>query len=336
MPTRPSLIRRSLLWAGLTGSLIRSSRVLAAPSPSPLLGKYPDHPVRFIVPFTAGSIGDLFVRPILSELSDSTGQPFLVDNKPGASQAIGAETTTKAAPDGYTLCMATQSGLILNQLAKKKLPFDPMNDLTPIALLFTAPMFLFVNPNLRVKSASDLVALAKSRPGQLNFGSIGPGTSSHLCGELFASMANIDIAHIPFKAGPEAITALISGQVDLMFNGGNAFNYLKSGKIIALASSGLKRSASMPQLPTMHELGFTGFEVLPWFGMYGPAGLSKELVNKLNLEVNALLKNPKSQEKYLNQGIEVNPGTPEQLMALMKSDLFTQAQLMKKAGITPE
>ena len=333
--TKPSTLRRQLLIGGLAASTLTLAD-LARATTTPSLAKYPDHPVRFIVPFTAGSIGDLFVRPILSDLSDSLGQPFVVDNKPGASQAIGAEATIKAAADGYTLCMATQSGLILNQLAKKKLPFDPMNDLSPIALLFAAPMFLYVNPNLHVKTPLELVALAKSKPGQLNFGSIGAGTSSHLCGEIFKSMAGIDITHIPYKAGPEATTALISGQVDLMFNGGNTFNYMKMGKVMALASSGLKRSASLPQLPTMHELGFTGFEVLPWFGMYGPAVLPKELVTKLNNEVNLRLKNPQSQEKYLNQGIEINPGSPEQLAALMKSDLVSQAALMKKAGITPE
>jgi hypothetical protein len=333
--TPPSTLRRQLLLSGLAASTWTFAD-LARANTTTSIAKYPDHPVRFIVPFTAGSIGDLFVRPILSDMSDALGQPFVVDNKPGASQAIGADATTKAAPDGYTLCLATQSGLILNQLAKKKLPFDPMNDLTPIGLLFTSPMFLYVSPNLRVKTPMELVALAKSKPGQLNFGSIGPGTSAHLCGELFKSMAGIDITHIPYKAGPEATTALISGQVDLMFNGGNTFNYMRSGKVMALASSGLKRSASLPQLPTMHESGFAGFEVLPWFGMFGPAGLPKELVNRLNNEVNTRLRNPQSQEKYLNQGIEVTPSTPEQLAALMKSDLISQAALMKKAGITPE
>jgi len=335
MQTNTNRRRRQLLLAGLGTSAFSLVTIPHGASAASSL-KYPDHPVKFIVPFTAGSIGDLFIRPILSQLGESMEQPFVVDNKPGASQAIGADITAKSPPDGYTLCMATQSGLILNQLAKKKLPFDPFTDLTPITLLFTSPMFLYVNPNLRVSTPMELVALAKSKPGQLNFGSIGPGTSSHLCGELFKAMAGIDITHIPYKGGPEVTNALISGQVDLMFNGGNTFNYMRLGKAVALASTGLKRSLSLPQLPTLQESGFPGFEVLPWFGMYGPAGLNKDLVDRLNKEVGTRIKNPQLQEKFLSQGIEPSPSSPEQLAALMRSDMVSQAKLMKKAGITPE
>jgi tripartite-type tricarboxylate transporter receptor subunit TctC len=297
---------------------------------------YPQRPVKVIVPYTAGSIGDLVMRPVLGQLTEKLGQPFLVDNKPGASQQIGAELAMRAPPDGYTLAMGTQSGFVLNALANKKLPFDPIADFTPITMLFTVPMYLFVHPELPARTIPELIALAKSKPGKLTFASIGTGTTSHLGGELFKSIAGVDMLHVPYKGGPEATNALVSGQVDVFFNGGNTFSQLKQGRLRVLASGGLKRTGAMPQLPTLHESGVANFDVVSWFALFAPAAVPRPLVERINREMVAQLKNTALQEKFYAQGVELNPSTPEQLAAHLKADFALQARMMQRAGIKPE
>jgi len=269
-------------------------------------------------------------------VAEKMGQPFVVDNKPGASQQIGAELAARAAPDGYTLTMGTQSGFVLNALANKKLPFDPIVDFAPITMLFTVPMYLFVRNDLPANSVAELIALAKSKPGQLTFASIGNGTTSHVGGELFKSIAGVDLLHVPYKGGPEATNALVSGQVDVFFNGGNTFSQLKQGRLRVLASGGLKRTVALPQLPTLHESGVPNFDVVSWFALFAPAGVPKPLIDRINREIVAQLKSPVLQEKFLSQGVEFNPSTPEQLGAHLKADFPLQAQIIKKAGIKAE
>jgi tripartite-type tricarboxylate transporter receptor subunit TctC len=328
-----NLRRRTLLLSG-------AASVLGAPALSHAAAdtpeNYPQRPVKVIIPYTAGSIGDLVMRPVLSQVGEKMGQPFVVDNKPGASQQIGAELAARAAPDGYTLTMGTQSGFVLNALANKKLPFDALVDFAPITMLFTVPMYLFVRTDLPVNSVAELIALAKSKPGKLTFASIGNGTTSHVGGELFKSIAGIDLLHVPYKGGPEATNALVTGQVDVFFNGGNTFSQLKQGRVRVLASGGLKRTVAMPQLPTLHESGVPNFDVVSWFALFAPAGVPKPLIDRINREVVAQLKSPVLQEKFLTQGVELNPSTPEQLGAHLKADFPLQALIIKKAAIKAE
>lgn len=325
---RPGLSRRNLLLAASTAPVWSLGRAQET---------YPSRPIKLIVAFTPGSIGDLFMRHVTQRMVPQLGQPIVIDNRPGASQLIGGELAARAAADGYTLFMGTQSGLVLNSIARKKMPYDPIKDFTPITMLFAAPMYLYVNPSLAAKNVPELIALAKAKPGKLTFASIGPGTSSHIMGEMFKSMADIDMLHVPFKGGPEATNALVSGQVDLFFNGANTMPQVKQGKVRVIASAGLKRTEERPDLATVAEqAGLKEFEVLPWFGLFAPAGLPRPLVEKLNREFTAQLKSPAIKEKAAQMGIEVMISTPEGLATQLKNELPLMTQVMRKAGIEPE
>ena len=297
---------------------------------------YPDHPIRLIVPYTAGSIGDLFVRPVVQRLGEKLGQVVVVENRPGASQAIGASQAARATPDGYTLFMGTQSGLVLNSIAKKKLPYDAQRDFTPVSMLFEAPMYLFVNPSVSARTVQELIAYARANPGKLTFASIGAGTSSHLAGEMLKTMANIDILHVPYKGGPEATTALVAGQVDIMFNGGNVLAQLQRGSVRAIATGGLRRNDTLPTLPTLDESGLTGFDVSPWFALFTPKGVPQPIIDRLNAEITVILKDPSIREKAVALGIEVATSTPDELREKLKSDLPVWTHVMRTAGIEPE
>ncbi|HSV81878.1 MAG TPA: tripartite tricarboxylate transporter substrate binding protein [Ramlibacter sp.] len=330
MPSVPGLTRRSLVLAASTAALPWGVAHAQADN-------YPNRPVKLIVAFTPGSIGDLFVRQVTQQMSASFPQPIVIDNKPGASQIIGGELAARANPDGYTLFMGTQSGLVLNSIARKKLPYDALKDFTPITMLFAAPMYMYVNPQVPAKNVQELIALARAKPGKLTFASIGPGTSSHIIGEMFKSMANVDMLHVPFKGGPEATNALVAGQVDVFFNGANSMGQVKQGKIKVIASAGLKRTEEHPELPTVAEAaGLKEFELLPWFALFGPAGLPRPLVDKLNREFVAALKTPAIKAKAAQMGIEVMPGTPEQLATQLKNEFPLMTQVMRKAGIEAE
>ena len=331
--SRPQLSRRTLLLGSMAALPWPALHAQTAQSPAE---SYPNRPIRFVVPFTAGSIGDLFIRPIAQQLGDRLGQPIIIDNRPGASQAIGAEFVARAAPDGYTVVMGTQSGLVLNAIARKKLPFDPVADFAPVTMLFTVPMYLFVNPSIPAQSIQEFVALARSKPGKLTFASIGAGTSSHLAGELLKTVANVDMLHVPYKGGPEATNALVSGQVDIMFNGGNSFAQMRQGTIRALGSAGLNRTTAMPMLPTFNESGMPGFEVLPWFGMFTPAGVPRPIIERLNREITAIMRTSAMQQKFAPMGVEVAPSTPEELAAQLRADFPVLTKTMRKAGIEAE
>lgn len=297
---------------------------------------FPNRPIRIIVGFTPGSIGDLFVRALAQMITPQLGQPIVVENKPGASQVISAELAARAAPDGYTLYMGTQGGMVLNGVVRKKLTYDPVADFTPITMMFVTPMYLYVNPSVKAKSATELIALAKANPGKLTFASIGAVTASHVLGEMFKSQAGVDMLHVPFKGGPEATNALISGQVDVYFNGNNSMAQVKQGKARVIASANAKRSEEQPDLPTIAEAGVPGVDLLPWFGLFGPAGLPRPVADKIHREFVAMLRSPAMQEKARQMGVEIVTSTPEALINQVKAETPVMAQLMKKAGVTPE
>ena len=298
---------------------------------------YPSRPVRFIVPYTPGGLGDTFARAVGEGLARRLGQPVVIDNRPGASQAIGAEATAKAPPDGHTIFMGTQSGLVLNAAAKKKLPFDPLRDFAPVSMLFATPLYLVVHPSVPANSVQELLGLARASPGKLAFASIGSGTSQHLAGEMLRTRAKVDIVHVPYKGSAPAITDLLSGQVNMMFEGGvSSLPHVRSGKLRALATTGRRRTEAMPELPTMAEAGVADFDITVWFGLVAPANTPREIVERLNREVGEILRSAQLKEKFEPAGIDITPSTPEELASRIRADLPYYGRLMREAGIQPE
>jgi tripartite-type tricarboxylate transporter receptor subunit TctC len=298
---------------------------------------YPSRPIRFIVPYTPGGLGDGFARAVGEDLARRMGQPVVIDNRPGASQAIGAEATAKAPPDGHTVFMGTQSGLVLNTIARHKLPYDPVRDLAPVSMLFTSPLYLVVHPSVPANSVKELVALARSRPGKLTFASIGNGTSQHLAGAMLGARGKVDIVHVPYKGSSPAMTDLLGGQVDMMFEGGvSSLPHVKSGKLRALATTGRKRTGAMPELPTMAESGVADFDITVWFALVAPAGTPRPIIERLNREVGEVLRTRELKEKFAAAGIDITPSTPEELAERIRADLPYYTRLMREAGIQPE
>jgi len=298
---------------------------------------YPTRPIRFIVPYTPGGLGDSFARAVGEELAKRLGQPVVIDNRPGASQAIGAEATAKAPPDGHTLFMGTQSGLVINTIARKQLPYDPVRDLAPVTMLFTTPLYLVVHPSVPAHSVKELIALARAKPGKLTFASIGSGSSQHLAGEMLRARAKVDIVHVPYKGSSPAMTDLLGGQVDMMFEGGvSSLPHVRSGKLRALATTGRRRADAMPELPTMVEAGVADFEFTVWFALVAPAATPRPIVERLNREVGEVLRTRALKEKFAPAGIDIAPSTPEELGERIRADFPYYGKLMRDAGIQPE
>jgi tripartite-type tricarboxylate transporter receptor subunit TctC len=298
---------------------------------------YPNRSLKLVVPLTPGGLVDTFGRALAQHLSERLGQPVVVENRPGASQAIAVETVARSTPDGYTLLIGPQSGIVLNTVSRKSLPYDVVRDLAPISMLFVTPVFLVVHPSVPAASVRELIALAKANPGKYTFASIGRGTSAHLAGETFKTMAQIDLLHVPYKGSPQASTALLAGEVHMMFEGGvSSLPYVRSGKMRALASTGLTRSEdAIPNLPTMNET-LPGFDRTSWFALFAPAGVPRPVIDRLNRETGDYLRMPSTREKFLPAGVELAPSTPEELGARVRADLPVYAKTLRDAGINPE
>jgi len=298
---------------------------------------YPNRPIRFIVPYTPGGLGDSFARGLGQGLSERLGQPVTIENMPGASQAIGAEAASKAPADGYTLFMGTQSGLIFNSIARKKLPYDPVKDFAPVSMLFSSPLFLVVHPKVPAQSMAELIALAKARPGFYTVATIGEGTSTNLISMMFEAKANVSILQVPYKGSAPAINDLLAGTVHMMFEGGaSALPHVRQGKLRALASSAEKRNErATPGLPTMSET-LPGLELETWFGVVAPAGVPRAIIDKLNLEIKQVQRSARMQEMAANLGADIYMSTPEQMGSRISSQLTEFAKVMKDAGIEPK
>jgi len=294
---------------------------------------FPTKPIRLVVPFPPGGPADAIARPVAQKLTEALGQPVVVDNRAGATGTIGAGIVAKSPPDGYTLLTDPGSTLTINPSLFAKLAFDPLKDFAPITILAAVPNMLEVHPSLPVKSVKELIALAKSKPGQLNYASTGAGQSTHLSMELFKTMAGIDLNHIPYTGSAPALTDLLGGQVSLMFdNMPSSLPHVKAGKLRALAVSTLKRSPTLPQLPTVAESGLPGFEVSVWFAVLAPAGTPRPIVNKLNTVLVKALQAPDVKERLASQGAEAVGDTPEQFTAQMQRDLVKWAKVVKDSG----
>jgi tripartite-type tricarboxylate transporter receptor subunit TctC len=304
--------------------------VLAASAAS---AQYPDHPIRMVVPQAAGSATDNFARLLSPELGKQLGQPVVIDNRPGGALTVGIDAVAKAAPDGYTIGLGPVGALAITRHMVAKLPYDIERDLQPVALVGVSYMLLAVSPKLPVTSVAELVDYAKKNPGKLFNASSSNGSPGHVSGELFKVMTGTQITHVPYKGGAAAITDLISGNVQLMFESTNSISpHVKAGRVRGLAVSGAKRSIAFPELPTLAEAGVPGYEVNSWSGVIAPAGLARPLLDKLNAAVNATLQAPAVKERLLQLGNEGGGGTPEQFGELIRRDSAKWAEVIRVSG----
>lgn len=300
---------------------------------SALAQSFPAKPVRLIVAFPPGGTNDIVARSVAQRLSERLGQQMVVENRPGANGALGAEVAAKSAPDGYTLFIAAVNHVVLPSLFPK-LGYDIERDFTPVVLLATVPIVVTVHPSLPVKSVADLIALAKAKPGVLNYASSGNGGGTHLAGELFKMQAGVNLTHVPYKGSGPAMTDLIGGQVQLMFADlPAATGQIEAGKLRALAVGSPRPSALVPDLPTVSASGLPGYEAYTWVGIMAPAGTPREIVLRLNAEAVAALGRQDLKDALAAQGAEAAPGTPGQFGAHVKTELAKWAQVVKTAGI---
>ena len=298
---------------------------------------YPSRPVRFIVGHASGGLVDTIARVVAQHLSERLGQPVVVDNRPGASEVIAAEAVAKSPPDGHTIYMPSETAMVFNAITRKSLPYNPQRDFTPISMVAESPFYLVVNPSVPARSVNELIALAKSQPGKVTFGSIGTGTMQHLLGEMFKARAKVDLLHVPYKGSGAAVLDLVSGRIDIMFQGGGGtLAHIRSGKLRALAATSATRPEETQNLPTMMEAGVPDFDASSWFGLVGPAELPRPIVDRLNREVGELLRAPETRKKLAPLGINLAPGTPEGLGERIRKDAPFWTRVIRDARIEPE
>ena len=297
---------------------------------------YPSKPIKIVVPYPPGGFNDTLGRTLAAKFTEAWGQPAFVENKPGGNTLIGNEFAAKSPPDGYTLLVVAFPFSVVPSLIKT-MPYDSVRDFSPVILAATSANLLVVHPSLPVKSVGELVALAKSKPGSLSYASTGNGSSNHISMELFKSLAGVDIVHIPYKGSGPAVSDLLGGQVQLMFdNTPNVLPQVKAGKLRALGSSGAKRAALTPDVPTVAEAGVPGYELTVWFGLVAPAGTPREVVQKLNAEVAKILAMPDVRERFMAQGVEPQGSTPEQFAEHIKAQMAKWARVVQDAGVKAE
>jgi tripartite-type tricarboxylate transporter receptor subunit TctC len=297
---------------------------------------YPNHAVRLVVPFLAGGSTDIVGRTVAQKLSEMWGQPVVVDNRPGGSTIIGTELVARSAPDGYTL-LVTPAPFTINPSLVAKIAYDALNDFAPITLINTTPLVLVVNPGVPAKNVKELIALAKAKPGKLNFGSSGTGGSNHLAGELFNAMAGVKMAHIPYKGNAGALTDIVGGHLDVVYNGlTSALALIKGGKLRVLAVTSLKRNAALPDVPTLDEAGLKGFEAVAWNGLTAPAKTPRDVIMKINADVLKVVNSPELKERLKAEGSDPVGNTPEQFGAFLRDEIAKWAKVIKFANVKPE
>lgn len=298
--------------------------------------KYPEKPIRFIVPFPPGALNDYLGRMLAAKFTENWGKQMVVDNRAGGSTIIGTEMAAKSPPDGYTLLLCSVA-LAVNQTLFPKLPYNTNKDLTFVSMVAATPYLVVVQPSLPVKTLQDLVALAKAKPGTLNYGSTGNGGTSNLMGEMLKTMAKIDIVHIPYKGLAPALTDMMAGQINVAFGGYSTVGELwKSGRLRAIAVTSAKRSPYTPDLPTIAEAGYPGYEATPWWGLAVASGTPKPLVAKLNAEVHRIMKSPDIVEQMKSRAIEIWLSTPEELAAYYQKEVVRWANVVKTSNIKSE
>ena len=322
----------------LPGSLLAAvaAGCILSPSSEALAQAYPNRPVRIVSPFAAGGSNDVIARIVAQKLGQPLGQSVIVDNRAGAGGVIGTEFSAKSAPDGYTLIMATNATFAI-AAALRALPYDPVKDFAPIGLVGVSPYIVLVNPSLPVKTIKQLVALAKARPGELEFGSGGVGTPGHLAGEMLKTMTGIKMTHIPYKAGSQALTDLLGGHIAVTFSTTiTSTQLIRSGRVRTLAVTTSKRLAAFPDIPTVSESGVPGYEFVLWLGLAAPAGTPNAIVRQLNHALAKILQAKDLQDLLFEQSVEPLSSTPLELAEKIKRDLVIYAKLVQDAGARAE
>jgi len=318
-------MRRALATAAI-GFAVATAGVACAQS-------YPSKVVKIVTPFAAGGPGDLLPRGIAAGLTPLLGQQVIVENRPGAATIIAMQAVAKAPPDGYTLIFASATSLALNVSAYKNLPYDPIKDFSPVALCVTTPLYLVAHPSLPAKNVGELIALAKSRAGRLTFGSGGDGSTNHLAGELFKSLAKVDMQHVPYKSAGSAMTDVVAGHIDLMFGSGG-LTEARAGRVRVLAVTSARRSSTAPDVPTVQEAGLPGYEATLWFGIVAPAATPAPIVHRLSDEIRKVLRRPEFRERFST--VDVTPSTPEEFAAFIQSEIPKWRTVFRTAKIEPE
>ena len=303
----------------------------------PALAEYPDKPVKIIVPYPPAGTTDILARMIAQRLSERMKQPFVIENRPGAGGAIGSVAVAKSPADGYTLLMATVNSHGINSALFKNLPYDAVKDFAPITIVGSTPNVLMVNPSVPAKTLAELLALARAKPGGLNFGSTSQGGSPHMSGELLKSMTGVDIAHIPYKGAGPMLIDLIGGQVQLGFdNLPSSIGHIRSGKLRAIAVTTAKRFPGAPEIPTMAESGVPGYEVSAWFGLLAPAGTPKPVIDALYTNIAAILKRPEVVKQLFDLGAEPGGNTPEAYARQIAADVEKWKKVVAATGVKAE
>jgi len=306
---------------------------LAAATASAQTPAYPTKPIRWVVPFAPGGTTDILARTVGEKLAIALGQPVIIENKPGAGGGLGATYTAKAAPDGYTIMGGTISTHAINASLYKDLQYDPVKDFVPIMLIARVPNLLVINPKIPANNVAELIALMKANPGKYTFASSGNGTSQHLSGELFKTMAGVDMQHIPYKGSPPALQDVVGGAVSMTFdNITTAWPLAKNGNLRALAVTTAKRSSVAPDVPTLAESGLAGYEIGSWQGVFAPAGTPPAIIKRLNTEMVKILNMPDVREKLVGLGAEPVGNTPEEFSVLVKAEVVKWADVVKKSG----
>ena len=323
----PSQIRRRFLL----GTAALAAAPLAA------WAAFPDKPLRMVVPFPAGGAADLMARGLAQHLGEQLGQQVVIDNRGGAGGTVACEIVARAPADGYTLLFGTMGTQAINPALYPKLRYDPLKDFAPIALTHITPRVLVVGPSVKARTVAELLALARSKPGQLTYGSAGNGSSSHLSGALFESLAGVDLVHVPYKGSAPLLTDLLAGRVDATFDSFTVYEeHIKSGRVQALAVTSRNRMAALPQVPTLAESGLPGYEVSNWLGLLAPAGTSKEVVTALHGAVSRAMADAGMKRQLTALGIEPAASTPEEFGALVRSEIPKWARIVKASGAKVE
>ena len=299
---------------------------------------YPNKPVKIVVPYAPGGPNDILARLLAEKLTQANGQTFIVENKPGGGSNIGAEAVAKSAPDGYTLLIAATSHSInMTLFPKEHLKYDLLKDFAPVSLLMTGPLVLVTSPSVPAKNLKEFIALAKSKPGKMSYGSSGNGASTHLAGEMLNRSAGIQTIHVPYKGSGPALTDLMGGQIDFMVDTMiSSMPFITSKKIQALAVTGKTRSAALPDVPTVAEQGYPGFEAVAWIGMLAPAKTPPEIVSKLNADVKKILESDDVKARLAAQGFNAEPQQPEAFAAYMKTEVQKWGAIVKSANVKVE
>ena len=297
---------------------------------------YPTKSIRFIVPYPPGGVADTFSRALAQQLTERVGQPVVVENKPGGSMIIGAEAAARSPADGHTLFLGSVSSLAMNVGMFKKLPYDPVKDFSPVSVAFYTPLFLMVNPQVPANSVGELIAYARSNPRALNFASVGVGSSTHLAGELFSTIAGIDLVHVPYKGSSQVLPDILSGRVQMYFDGGTLLTQARAGKVRLLAVTSSRRVGALPGVPTMIEAGVPGYEVVIWFGVVAPAGTPRPVVDRLSREIAEIVRHPAFKQRFVELGVEPSGNTPEAFAELIRMDTQKWVKLLRDAGVRPE